>query len=261
MHSPCSTIQGTHLGQAELADLIDQLACCNLKCSVKLIHCTASQSHPLLQDEDLALAKVLQEQEQMFLRLRRVHQLATCCCWEAQHVVGLTHVCLLAGAVCNEVKLLLMEPHLVKMPYPQAALTAYQRPWSTDFRRCRATQHLVALHQTLMLQLHLVRAATMMQTWNLPGDCRKKKTGFTISACFRWQALVSQSHTWGSRHAYHVILSCPEPSSAHESLCLRAVLSAAKGNRATTAWLCLYLHKACACNFHPACCTLSSRSA
>ena len=29
-----------------------------------------SQNLPMLQDEDLALAKVLQEQEQMFLRLR-----------------------------------------------------------------------------------------------------------------------------------------------------------------------------------------------
>lgn len=177
----------------------------------------------------------------MFLRLRRVHQLATCCCWDAQHVVGITHIGLLAGAICKEVKPLLT-PHLVKMPCPQAALKAYRRPWSTDFRRCRATQHLVALLQTLMLQLHLVRAASMMQTWNLPGDCRKKKTGFTISACFRWQALVSQSHTWGSRYACHVILSCLEPSSAHESLCLRAALSAAKGNRGTMAWLCVALH-------------------
>lgn len=200
MHSPCSTIQGILLGQAELADFIDQMSCCNLKSSVNLIPCTAFQYHPHLQDEDLALAKVLQEQEQMFLRLRRVHQLATCCCWQARHTVGLTHVCMLAEAVCKEIKPLLTL-QLVKMPCPQAALTAYQRPWSTDFRRCRATQHLVALLQTLMLQLHLVRAATMMQTWNLPGDCRKKKTGSTISACFRWQALVSQSHTWGSRHA------------------------------------------------------------
>ena len=30
----------------------------------------SSKTHLLLQDEDLALAKVLQEQEQMFLRLR-----------------------------------------------------------------------------------------------------------------------------------------------------------------------------------------------
>lgn len=205
---------------------------------------TAFQHHPHLQGEDLALAKVLQEQEQMFLRLRRVHQLAKCCCWEAQHVVGLTHISLPAGAICKEAKPLLMEQHLVKMPCPQAALTAYQHPWSTDFRRCRATQHLEALLQTLMLQLHIVRAVTTMQTWNLPGDCRKKRTGFTISACFRWQALVSQSHPWGSRHACHVNLSCPDPISTRESLCLRAMLSAAKGNCVTMAWLCLDLHKA-----------------
>ena len=40
------------------------------------------------------------------------------------------------------------------------------------------------------------------------------------------------------------VLSCPEPSSAQESLSFRAVLSAAKGNRVTVAWLCLDLHKA-----------------
>ena len=45
-------------------------------------------------------------------------------------------------------------------------------------------------------------------------------------------------------HVRHVTLSCPEPSSARESLCLRAMLSSAKGNRAAAAWLCLGLHKA-----------------
>jgi len=47
-----------------------QLACCNLMCLAALTRCTGFQYHQLLQDEDLALAKVLQEQEQMFLRLR-----------------------------------------------------------------------------------------------------------------------------------------------------------------------------------------------